>query len=113
MLSHLCANANHKIIVKPLFYLITTDLTAPTITVTPLSATSFNVNWTMTNNNSQNYTVTWTNLGTEMMDDETVAGNMTSYTVTELSGMDNYIVIVTANYLNGSAPSNPNTVYGT
>ena len=109
MLSHLCANANHKIIVKLLFHL-TTDL-PPTITVTPLSATSFNVTWTMTD--SQNYTVTWTNLGNDMVDNATVAGNMTSYTVTGLSGMDNYNVIVIAHYLNGSEASNPDTVYGT
>ena len=102
MLSHLCANANNKIIVKPLFYLITTDVT---ITVTPLSATSFNVNWTMID--SQNYTVTWTNLRTDVMDSVTV--NNTSYTVTGLSGMDNYNVTVTAN---GIAMSKPNTVYG-
>ena len=113
MLSHLFANANNKIIVKPLFYLITTGLTAPpNITATIiLNTTSFNVTWTMTVND--NYTVTWTNLRTGTMNNMTVVDNTTtSYMVTNLSGMDNYNVTVTANYLYESATSNPNTVYG-
>ena len=86
-------------------------MTAPTVTVTPLSSTSFIVSWIITD--PHNYIITWTNLRTGMMDNMTVAENTNCYTVTELSGMDNYNVTVTASNSCGMMMSDPITVYGT
>ena len=86
-------------------------MTAPTVTVTPLSSRSFNVSWTTTDPD-HNYIITWTNLRTGMINNMTVSENTNSYTVTGLSGMDNYNVTVTANNSCGMMMSNPITVYG-
>ena len=88
-------------------------MTAPTITdTTPLSNTSFTVSWAITDPN-HNYIITWTNLRTGMMEDSvTVPENTNSYTVTGLTGIDNYNVSVTANNSCGMMMSDPNTVYG-
>ena len=84
---------------------------APTITVTPLSNTSFTVNWTISDPN-YSYTVIWTNINTGVVDSITVPENTNSYTVTGLSVNDNYNVSVAAVYICGMMPSNPITVYG-
>ena len=84
---------------------------APTVTVTPLSSASFYVSWAITDPN-HNYRVTWTNLLYNEMDNMTVAENTNSYTVTELSGIDNYDVTVTANNSCGMMKSGVITVYG-
>ena len=88
-------------------------MTAPYITgTTPLSSTSFTVNWTITDP-SYNYTITWINLHTGMMEGSiTVPGNTNSYTVTGLNGIDNCNVSVTANNSCGMMMSDPITVYG-
>ena len=86
-------------------------MTAPSVTVTPLSSTSFTVSWTITDPDC-NYIITWTNLRTGVMDNVTVAKNTNSYTVTGLSGIDNYNVTVTANNSCGMMMSDPITVYG-
>ena len=86
-------------------------MTAPTVTVTPLSSTSFNVCWTITNPD-HNYIITWTNLRTGVIDNMTVTENTNSYTVTGLSGIDNYNLTVTANNSCGMMMSDPITVYG-
>ena len=87
-------------------------ITAPTVTVAPLSSTSFNVSWTITDPD-HNYIITWINLRTGVMDNNmTVAENTNSYTVTGLSGMDNYNVTVTANNSCGMMMTDPITVYG-
>ena len=78
-------------------YYSSSSTTVPTITVpTPLSSTSFIVNWTITDPD-HNYIVTWTNLHTGMMSNVTVPENTSSYMVTGLNGIDNYNVSVTAN----------------
>ena len=87
------------------------SVTAPTVTVTPLSSTSFTVSWTITDPD-HNYIITWTNLRTGVMDNMTVSENTNSYTVTGLSGIDNYNVTVTANNSCGMMMSDPITVYG-
>ena len=46
------------------------------------------------------------------MDNMTIAENTNSYTVTGLSGIDNYNVTVTANNSCGMMMSDPITVYG-
>ena len=79
--------------------------------VTPLSNTSFIVNWTISDHN-YSYTVIWTNLNTGVMDSFTIPGNTNSYTVTGLSDNDNYNVSVTAVGVCGIMISNPITVYG-
>ena len=94
-----------------LLYITAPPMTAPTVTVTPMSSTSFTVSWTITNPD-YNYIITWTNLGTGIKSNVTVAENTNSYTVTGLSGMDNYNVTVTANNSCGMMISDPNTVYG-
>ena len=66
---------------------------APIITVTPLSNTSFTVNWTISDPN-YSYTVIWTNINTGVADSITVPDNVNSYTVTGLSVNDNYKVSV-------------------
>ena len=86
-------------------------LTAPTVIVTPLSSRSFTVSWRMTDPD-HNYIITWTNLRTGIMDNMTVAENTNSYTVTGLSGRDNYNVTVTANNSCGMMMSYPMTIYG-
>ena len=86
-------------------------MTTPTVSVTPLSSTSFNVSWTITDPD-HNYIITWTNLRTGVMDNVTVAENTNCYTVTGLSGMDNYNVTVTANNSCGMMMSDPITVDG-
>ena len=79
--------------------------------VTPLSNTSFTVNWIISDPN-YNYTVTWTNLNTGVMDSYTVAENTNSYNVTGLSDNDNYNVTITAVGVCGMITSDPVTVYG-
>ena len=87
-------------------------MTAPNITaIAQLSSTSFNVNWTITGPGS-NYIITWTNLRTGVMDNMKISENTNSYTVTGLSGMDNYNVTVTTNNSCGMMMSDPITVYG-
>ena len=87
-------------------------MTAPSITgIKPLSNTSFNVSWTITDPD-HNYIVTWTNLHTGIMTSVTVPGNTNSYMVTGLDGIDNYNVSVTANNSCGVMISDPITVYG-
>ena len=93
-------------------YTIAPPATAPTITeesLSSLNSTSFTVSWTA--NPEYNYIVTWTNLR-NMMDRMTVVENMNSYTVTELTGMDNYNVSVASNNSCGMIISDPVTVYG-
>ena len=84
---------------------------APTITVTPLSNTSFTVNWTISDLN-YSYTVIWTNINTGMVDNITVPENTNSYTVTGLSVNDNYNVSVAIVGVCGMMTSDPITVYG-
>ena len=79
--------------------------------VTPLSNTSFTVNWTISDPN-YSYTVIWTNLNTGVMDSFTVPENTNSYTVTGLSDNDNYNVSVTAVGVCGMITSDSITVYG-
>ena len=87
-------------------------MTAPTInTPTMLSSRSFTVSWTITDPD-HNYIVTWTNLRTGMMSNVTVPENRNSYMVTELNGVVNYNVSVTANNSCGMMMSDPITVYG-
>ena len=94
------------------FHFIAPPITAPTIAVpTSLSSTSFTVSWTITDPD-HNYIVTWTNLHTGMMSSVTVPENTNSYMVTELNGIDNYNVSVTANNSCGMMMSDPATVYG-
>ena len=92
-------------------YFTAPPIAAPTITITPLSSTSFNVSWTITDPD-HNYIITWTNLRTGKMDYVTIAENTNSYTVPGLSGIDNYNVTVTANNSCGMMMSDPITVYG-
>ena len=86
-------------------------MTAPNITGTPLSSTSFTVSWIITDPD-HNYIITWTNLHTGVISSMTVAENTNSYTVTGLNSTDNYIVTVTANNLCGMMMSGLITVYG-
>ena len=87
-------------------------MTAPNITtIAELSSKSFTVRWTITGPD-HNYIITWTNLRTGVVDNVTIAENTYSYTVTGLSGMDNYNVIVTASNSCGMIMSHPITVYG-
>ena len=79
--------------------------------VTSLSNTSFTVNWIISDPNC-NYTVTWTNLNTGVMDSYTVAENTNSYNVTGLSDNDNYNVTITAVGVCRIITSDPVTVYG-
>ena len=84
----------------------------PKITaVTPLSNTSFTVNWTISDPN-YSYTVIWTNLNTSVMYSFTVPENTNSYTVTGLSDNTNYNVSITAVGMCGMITSDPITVYG-
>ena len=95
-----------------LLYTTVAPTTAPTITeIIILSSASFTIIWTITDP-SYKYVITLTNLNTGMMDNMTVAENANSYTVTGLSGIDNYNVTVAANNLCGMNMSNPITVYG-
>ena len=84
---------------------------APTITVTPLSDTSFTVNWTISDPN-YSYTVIWTNINTGVVNNITVPENTNSYTVTGLSVNDNYNVSVAIVGVCGIMISDPITVYG-
>ena len=87
-------------------------MNTPNITgITPLSSTSFTVNWTITDP-SHNYTITWINLNTGDMNYTTVPMNTNSYTVKGLNGINNYNVSVTAIYSGGMMMSIPITVYG-
>ena len=93
-------------------FVYTTDLpiNPPSITsVTPLSSTSFTVNWIISDPN-YSYTVVWTNLNTGVIDSFTVAENTNGYTVTGLSDNANYNV--TVNNMCGNKTSDPFTVYG-
>ena len=85
-------------------------ITAPTVTVTPLSSTSFTISWTITNPD-HNYIIAWTNLRTDVVDKMTVVENTSSYTVTGLIGINNYNVTVTVNNSCGMMMSDPITVY--
>ena len=84
---------------------------APTITVTSSSDTSFIVNWTISDPN-YSYTVIWTNINTGVVDNITVPENTNSYTVTGLSVNDNYNVSVAIVGVCGMMTSDPITVYG-
>ena len=85
---------------------------APIITaVTPLSDTSFTVNWTISDPN-YSYTVIWTNINTGVVDNITVPKNTNSYTVKGLSVNDNYNVSVAIVGVCGMMTSDPITVYG-
>ena len=87
-------------------------MTAPNITgTTPLSSTSFIVNWTITDPD-HNYIVTWTNLHTCVIDNMTVPENTSNHMVTGLDGVSNYNVSVAANNSCGMMMSEPVTVYG-
>ena len=79
------------------------------MSVTPLTSTSFNVTWI---SSDPTYTVIWVNLNTGMMNSFTVSENITNYTVTGLSGADNYNVSVAAVDVCGNKTSDPITVYG-
>ena len=79
--------------------------------VTPLSNTSFTVNWTISDPN-YNYTVIWTNINTGVVDNITVPENTNSYTVTGLSVNDNYNVSVAIVGVCGKMTSDLTTVYG-
>ena len=82
--------------------------------VTPLSDTSFTVDWIISDNSVTiyNYSVTWTNLHTGVMDSSTVPEDINSYTVTGLSDNDNYNVSITAVGVCGMITSDHITVYG-
>ena len=84
---------------------------APIITVTPLSNTSFTVNWTISDPN-YSYTVIWTNINTGVVDNITVPENTNSYTVTGSSVNDNYNVSVAIVGVCGMMTSDPITAYG-
>ena len=85
----------------------------PVTTATPLSNTSFTVNWTISDPN-YSYTVILTNIntGVHVVDSFTVAENTNSYTVTGLSDNDNYNVSVAIVGVCGMITSDPITVYG-
>ena len=89
-------------------------MTVPNIIgTTPLSSTSFIVNWTITDPD-HNYIVTWTNMCPGIMDsmNMTVPENTSSHMVTGLDGVSNYNVSVTAYNSCGMMMSEPVTVYG-
>ena len=92
-------------------------MTAPVIwRAVPVDANSFTIIWELTDP-SHKYVVTWTNLRTGVKNNVTVAENtnsytVTAYTVTGLSGIDNYDVTVIASNSCGMMMSNPITVYG-
>ena len=81
------------------------------ILVTPLSITSFTVNWTISDR-SDSYAVIWTNLNTLESFTMTVTKNTNSYTVTGLSDNANYNVRVAVVNICGNVTSDPITVYG-
>ena len=79
----------------------------PNITsVSPLSDSSFTVNWTISDPN-YSYTVIWTNLNNSVVDNFIVPENTNSYTITGLSDTDNYIVSVAAVNMCGNITSDP------
>ena len=91
-------------------------MTAPNITgTTPLSNTSFIVNWRITDPD-HNYIVTWTNMCSDTMNSTSVrvAENTNSLIVniTGLDGVSNYTVNVTANNSCGMMMSESVIVYG-
>jgi len=87
-------------------------MAAPVITRTePLDTKLFTVNWEVTDH-SHKYIVMWTNLHSGISSHVTVAENTSSYTVTGLSGIDNYNVTVAASNSCGVMMSDPVTVYG-
>ena len=81
----------------------------PVTSVTPLSNTSFTINWT-SSDPDYNYTVKWTNLNTSAVDNNSVSEN--SYTVTGLNDTNNYNVSIIATGECGIMTSDPITVYG-
>ena len=84
----------------------------PNITaITPLSDTSFTVNWTISDP-SYNYTVLWTNLFTGLVKNFTVSESTNSFTVTGLSKYYNYNVCIAIVGLCGMMKSGCITVYG-
>ena len=100
------------IYVSLLYHAIGLPSSPPQVTaVTPLSDTSFTVNWTISDP-SYSYTVIWTNLYTGVMNSSTVPENTNNYTVTGLSDNDNYNVSITAVGVCGMITSDPITVYG-
>ena len=89
-------------------------MNTPNITgTTPLSSTSFTVNWTITAP-SHTYIIAWINLYNDVMNSTSAPENTSSYTVTGLDGINNYNVTVTSNYSEGTmmSTSDPVTVYG-
>ena len=93
-------------------YVTAPPMTAPVISrATPVDANSFSVIWEVTDP-SHRYMITWTNLRTGIKDNVTVAENTNSYTVTGLSGIDNYDVTVAASNSCGMRMSDPRVVFG-
>ena len=82
----------------------------PIITATPLSNTSFTVNWSISDP-SYNYTVIWINLNTGVVHSNKLE-NTNSYTITGLNDTDNYNVSVTAVGECGMMTGDLITVYG-
>ena len=97
-----------------LILVIVPPATAPTLAEpSNLMNISFTINWTITNsNNIHSYIITWSNLHSGDMDNIEVQGNIYSYEVTGLNGVNNYNVSVTAKNKCGMMESDPITVYG-
>ena len=84
----------------------------PNITsVSPLSDSSFTVNWTISDPNYYSYTVILTNLNTGVMDSFTISENTSNYTVTGLNDTY-YNVSVAAVNMCGNKTSDPIAVTG-
>ena len=89
-------------------------MTAPNITgITPLSNTSFIVNWTITDPDHI-YIMTLINMSSDRMDSMsmTVTGSTSIHMATGLDGDSNYTVSVTANNSCGMMMNDSVTVYG-
>ena len=85
---------------------------APTITlVQPLDRVSFSVYW-ISPDPSYMYQISWVNLNTNQRIDTIVSQRESTYTVTGLSGEDNYNVSVAAVNECGMMLSDAVTVYG-
>ena len=82
------------------------------IVVTPLSSTSFAVNWIISNP-EYSFIVTWTNIHTGLAEGSTaLPENTNSYTVTGLNNSTDYNVSLIAVGVCGMMTSGPITVYG-
>ena len=82
------------------------------IVVTPLSSTSFAINWIISNP-KYSYIITWTNILNDVVEGKAALPESTnSYNVTGLSDSAIYNVSVTAVGACGMITSNPITVYG-